>query len=267
MWTDVIGAVSALRYSASESVRFGLSIARLNVGTGWTSEFEDARGVYDHVASVLGEADERIVFVRFPSELVRMADAVVGSGRSIVPAGALIYWSLDVDAFVVPPDRPGLRARAVDQVGEHEVAPLVAALEDSFGDYSNHYSANPLLDSRLIVAGYRQWAESTLHSAHGTAYVLESEGDTIGVATVTTFDTVPDTCEIELAGVTSAQQGDGRYRHLLQGIVDGVRASGRTRVVISTQSHNIRVQRAWAAAGFRPVASLETYHAVRQGPQ
>lgn len=267
MWTDVVGSVSDVRYSASESQRFGLSVARLNIGTDWTSDFEDSLELYDRVASVLGEAREQVVFLRFPSELVRMAEAVTRSGRQVVPAGTLMYWALDVNAFVDPSPQSGLLGRGLDQVTADELPGLVAALEDSFEGYTNHYSANIRLDARLIVAGYRQWAESTIRSANGTAYVLESEGATIGVATVTYFDSLTDCCEIELAGVTSAHQGDGRYRYLLQAVVEGARAHGRSRVLISTQSYNIRVQRAWAKAGFRPVASVETIHAVRDESQ
>jgi GNAT superfamily N-acetyltransferase len=221
--------------------------------------------LYDHVAAELRTADERVVFLRFPSDLTGMAYAVANSGRHLVPAGGLVYWSLDVSAFVETPTPSGLASRPLRPADDSDVSAAIAAVADSFDGYTNHYSFNSELNARAVVAGYRQWAELTIRSGEDNGFVLEQDGDTIGIATVSYFHNYPDVCEVELAGLIAARQGGGRYRHLLAAVVAGARRRGCGTVVISTQSHNIRVQRAWASAGFKPFASLDTYHAVRTG--
>ena len=77
-----------------------------------------------------------------------------------------------------------------------------------------------------------------------------------------TVDQQQSWTEIELAGVVPAEQGRGRYGHLLAAVED---ASTSKRLVISTQGHNTGVQRAWARYGFEPVHTLLTVHLVTPG--
>jgi hypothetical protein len=256
-WSDLAGGVSGVEYSAVESRRFGVGMARLTVGSEWASTHRSADELYASVRELLAEAPERIVIVRFPSELVRMATAAVPPSRTAIPAGTLMYWGIEIADWVPLPLPPGLTAAPVED--GVDPAGLLAAIADSFAGYANHYSSNPELDASLVAAGYREWAEATVADRSGRAYQLSSGDGIVGVATVRGDLSVD---EIELAGVVTSSQGRGLYRHLLDGVLAGAKASGRERVVISTQSHNLRVQRAWASAGLRPIASIETLHAV-----
>jgi ribosomal protein S18 acetylase RimI-like enzyme len=133
----------------------------------------------------------------------------------------------------------------------------------SFRDYGNHYTANPLLDRSAALAGYEDWAVRSLVSDPGNVLVLTDGGEPIGMATLEPGSD-GDHLEILLAGLVPAAQG----RHLYDGLLDGCEraalARGATRVVISTQVHNVRVQRAWARHGLRPFAAIETVHLVRR---
>jgi hypothetical protein len=91
---------------------------------------------------------------------------------------------------------------------------------------------------------------------------LEADGVVVGVATASSAESE---WEIELAGIVPDRQRGGLYAHLLRGIHDGARHAGADRVVISTQSHNIGVQRAWARLGYEPIDAIETVHLVREG--
>jgi GNAT superfamily N-acetyltransferase len=62
----------------------------------------------------------------------------------------------------------------------------------------------------------------------------------------------------------SAAQGRGRYAVLLAACAAEAHRRGLSRLIISTQVHNVRVQRAWARLGLRPFAAIETVHAVRR---
>lgn len=252
-----------MKFSAAESDRFGVTIARLNIGTNWRSEFKDSHALFDHITAELRHAQENVVVLRYPSELARMPFAAQHSDRKILPAGCLMYWAADLRSYACSATKPAaITARQVGPAGEAR-RKLVAALEDSFRGYTNHYSANPLFDDALIVAGYREWAERTLIADSGTALVLEQSGGVIGVATIRDSHTDCSVREIELAGMISAEQGKGNYRHLLDAVASLALELGFSTLAISTQSHNIHVQRAWTAAGFRPVESVDTLHCVQ----
>ena len=265
-WSDVIGGVSRLEFSRSESDRFGVSIARFNLGTRWSTGFPTTEGLFAHIRSVLSDAEEQVVIVRYPSDLVRLASEAIPASRSVIPAGTLMYWNMDARSYIHGGLPAGYSTRKVTTNGlsETDVERLGAAIADSFDGYTSHYSSNPLLARELVTAGYREWAESSMRSLAGSAYTLENGGSVVGIATVKEFDAVPGISEVELAGIIAEEQGKGLYKHLLGAVVAGERANDREQVVISTQSHNIKVQRAWARAGFRPIVSIETSHCVRR---
>jgi GNAT superfamily N-acetyltransferase len=138
------------------------------------------------------------------------------------------------------------------------------AVADSFAGYGNHYLANPLLDSAAALAGYQEWARRSL-SGERDALVLVGSGRPIGVATLVGSHDGTSHLEVLLAGLVSAAQGRGSYAVLLTACADEARQRGLSRLIISTQVHIVRVQRAWARLGLRPFAAVETVHAVRAG--
>lgn len=267
-WSDYRGGLGELHSSPRESERFGCSIARVTVGTGWDEEFATVEGLGGELWSRVAAAESDIVVVRYPSELAQLpARGTVTAGWTVIPAGSIVYWSLGVAATSPEPPPDGLsvvvRTGASADDAEFGIPRFLEALGDSFTDYTSHYAANPLLDPALVTAGYREWAQSTLQDARGQAYGLVEDGRLIGVAVSRTLKGTAGAREIELAGMVAEAQGDGRYRHLLHAVVADAHADGIDTVYISTQSHNIRVQRAWASFGFRPERSIDTLHAVR----
>jgi GNAT superfamily N-acetyltransferase len=180
-------------------------------------------------------------------------------GRVALLADSLAYWRLAAG-----------RGRRAEPQAELRVSPLAdpdeieALVLTIFADYESHYLANPLFDPRVMPAGYAQWARG---SAAGSCLALRlevpgEEPRVVGLATVE--DDGPRT-EILLAGVVPALQGRGLYAHLLQGVEDHALSRDAAEVVISTQGHHTRVQRAWARYGFEPARTFLTVHLVRDG--
>lgn len=126
---------------------------------------------------------------------------------------------------------------------------------DVFGDAGNHFCANPLFERSLALVGYQEWARRTI--ADQSAVVLR--GPDRRVLALAAIDQQRSWTEIQLAGVVPAEQGRGRYGHLLAAVED---ATTSRRLVVSTQGHNTGVQRAWARYGFEPVHTLLTVHLV-----
>lgn len=251
-WVDLVEPGLAIGPSAVESERFGLRIVRATAG-----------GDVDTGELVLAidalHAD--VVIVRYAAGDQRLASALAATRFAVIPAGALTYWNKPVgeaDAGVAG-DLDLVPGTAFDT----DRADLVVreVIRDSFHGYGNHYTANPLLDRAAVLDGYEDWASRTLTAEPANVLVLVRDGDPIGVATLAVAG---DHVEILLAGLVSGAQGQGWYATLLEGCEARARSLRLPALVISTQVHNIRVQRAWARFGFRPFAAIETLHLVER---
>ena len=252
-WRDVIEAraVRAVE-SPLESARFGCSVERLTVPVESGTPFSAVR------EALLGSVAD-VVVLRYPAEHVGWFAKLTAFGRTVLFADSLVYWRLRAGEGRGPAPSPELRTS--EPAGPAAVRALVS---DIFGVYGNHYLANPLFDAAEALAGYQEWALRS--SAEGECLTLEDRGAqvvgprTLGLATLEQDG--PRT-EILLAGVISGSQGRGLYAHLLRAVEDRALARGAAEVVISTQGHNTRVQRAWARYGFEPVQTFLTVHLVR----
>ncbi|MBB2911625.1 ribosomal protein S18 acetylase RimI-like enzyme [Streptosporangium becharense] len=252
-WQDVTEArdVRAVA-SPLESARFGLTVERVTVPAGSGASFAE-------VGAAVLESAADVVVLRYPAEHVGWFAGLTGLGGTAVFADSLVYWRLPAGAGRAPEPVPELSVSGPPAPAE--VRELVAAV---FAAYGNHYLANPLLDPAAALAGYQEWASRA--AAGGGCLTLEhreaGEGRPRLAGLATLEDEGPRT-EILLAGVVPGLQGRGLYAHLLRAVEERALARGATEVVISTQGHNTRVQRAWARYGFEPVQTLLTVHLVR----
>lgn len=268
-WDDLTGSDVVVTSSPVETARFGVSLGRVSVGYGLPA----SGPAYERAAEALGEAvagsSEDVLVVRYPAHVVSLGAIVAASERSVVPAGALTYWGAESEdvttVSLVSPDEDLDVVAARDLPGSiDDVGRVVGAvIADSFSGYGNHYLANPLLDPVAVLAGYQDWARRILEAGHRDALVLRAAGTPVGVATCIASRDGISHLEVLLAGLVSAAQGRGRYAVLLAECALEARRRGLSRLIISTQVHNVRVQRAWARLGLLPFAAVETVHAVR----
>lgn len=234
--------------SEVESARFGLEVGRCTVPIG-------SSATPDEVARAIETHNADITILRYPAERVTWDHLLTGQlgDHVLLHADTLVYWQLRVGE--------GQRPSPVTSISASEPSDRAVVDEltaEIFADYSNHYSANPLLSDEAAEAGYREWAMATpLHDV----VVLYEGGSAIGMATtVSTSDHI----EILLAGITPGQRGRGLYSHLLGEVESRAKERSLGRVVISTQVHNISAQRAWARYGFLPFAAFNTVHVIRK---
>ncbi|WP_214412860.1 GNAT family N-acetyltransferase [Sphaerisporangium fuscum] len=232
--------------SPQESARFGCSVERLTVPGG--ARFPSVR------EAILASAADVIV-VRYPAEHVDWFARLTALGRTAVFADSLAYWRLRAGEGRAPGPSAGLSPRPVGEVAE--VRRLVAEI---FSSYRNHYLANPLFGASQALAGYQEWAVRS--AAERGCLGLWSADEEAFLALATLDEDGPRT-EILLAGVVPQAQGGGLYAHLLRGVEERTLARGAREVLISTQGHNVRVQRAWARYGFEPVEAVLTVHLIR----
>lgn len=250
------GSGVAASASGVESERFGLPVLRVSVGAAW-HPVDPTRPAAEIVEALDGHPWE-IAILRFASERRELVRDLAGRGITLVPGDTLLYWRQPLDG----PDAPFVSDATADVriVSSADLALVDRIVERSFDGYTNHYSANPLMDPEDVVAGYRAWARRTA-SGGGLAFVIQNDAGFGGVATV---DAGPDHWEIELAGMEPEAAGRGLYRRLLEGVASAARQAGVRALLISTQAQNIRVQRVWARAGFVPVAAFDTVHLLSE---
>jgi len=252
-WDQLLEPGLIVRDSPVETDRFGCSIARVTIGPGPVD--------VDPLLAVIEDLSADVLVARYDAARFELAGILARSRRTMVPAGTLVYWDKPV-AVAAPPESSRLQVLAADTLDLETVSTLIRGIvRASFRDYGNHYSANPLLDRSAALAGYEDWAVRTLNGDPGSVLVMIDGGEPIGMATLEP-STDGNHLEILLAGLVPAAQGKRLYGALLDGCERAAVARGAQRVVISTQVHNVRVQRAWARHGLRPFAAIETVHLI-----
>lgn len=235
-------------FSPLESRRFGLRVWRLAVGLE-AADAEAERAIDQLVA----DADVDLLIARWNGFRPALPTRMIQHGSTVLPTPDLMYW----ERPLATQTWPQTTARLVDQ--RHQDATL-RALAEIFGEYANHYSANPRLSAHSVAAGYLEWARSTFSTTQGTGVVVGPVGKPRAVATL---QVSPDgaSAEVMLAGVIPEARGSGTYDDLLAGCCTEAARLGADRIIISTQSTNLAAQRAWARMEWRPQASITTVHA------
>lgn len=255
-WAGLAGTGVTLSDSPYETNRFGRTFARVVVG-------HDAdESVADELAELIAGSDADIIVVRYPAALARLGAVLARSGRGVLPADTLVYWEVPAAGGDEVAD-PHLTTSVDDTLSEATAAVLRQVVEASFAGYGNHYTANPDLAPELALAGYLEWAERAYATDPRNVVLLRHGAEVIGAATLSQDG---DDLEIELAGLTPAAQGHGWYGALLTAVRAEAVHRGLGRVIISTQAANVRVQRAWARAGFKPFGAVNTCHLISVGP-
>jgi hypothetical protein len=245
--------------SPTESDRFGLPVARLTLPTGFDDWAELTHRLQDSPAVV--------IITRFRSGDLTLPATLATTGWDLITAGGLVYW--EGRGLSAPKQRPGrLSLEAVGQSARSDPALVEGLVQAIFNGYVSHYRYNPLFQPEAALAGYQDWARRTVTDQPQHSVMLFDGDQPVGLATmiVAAGETGERAhCEVELAGLIPQVQHQGWYQHLLGHCLNRTVQLGLPRLVISTQSHNNGVQRAWARLGLLPFASVETVHLVRPG--
>lgn len=256
--TEVRGRGWTLEPSAVESDRFGIVVERLTV--------DDDAAPDDALLAGVDRSAADVIVARWCSQSTWVPPMLSRSDRHVLPASGLVYWGLDADAaHDIPAPRPGATLRDVSGAGGEPgvAAALATVVADAFAGYLTHYSYNPLFPAADVLAGYQEWAVSTAADPAGIALLLEVDGAPAGMVTARR---VGDDVDILLAGIAGPFQGQGLYPLLLDRVREIAARAGAARVVISTQTSNVRVQSVWSRLGWRPYRTLETAHLVAVRP-
>jgi ribosomal protein S18 acetylase RimI-like enzyme len=239
-----------LRPSQVDSARFGLRIGRV------TLEDDDTTTAARLPAAFVA-SDLDVLVVRYPAAAVGHCARLLHPDVEVIHADTLLYFGGEAD--VVGTEGSPLALADDATVDAH----LADAVRSIFAGYRNHYAANPRVDASRVAEGYVEWAEGHrgTPSEHVTALAVPEDGS---LAAVAAYTTTPSELSIGLAGVAPHHRRRGVYQRLLDAVCTEGRARGIDRVVISTQSHNLGPQRAWARRGWLPEGAVQTVHLNRR---
>jgi GNAT superfamily N-acetyltransferase len=245
-WYDALEAGElTVRPSVEAAKRFDVSIDRMSVSASAGTPLAE-------VLAAVERSTADVIVLRYPARETTWFSALASGPRQALLAGTVVYWSLLVGKGRRPAPLAGFTTRVEESADDELVDDLVA---DIFGDSGNHYCATPVFDRSRALAGLQEWGRRRI--ADTGAVVLR--GPDRRVLALAAIDRQSSWTEIELAGVVPAEQGRGRYGHLLAAIED---ACTTRRLVVSAQAHQTGIQRVWARYGFEPVHNMLTIHLV-----
>ncbi|TCC52473.1 N-acetyltransferase [Kribbella capetownensis] len=245
-WYDALEAGElTVRPSVDAAKRFGVSIDRMSVSASAGTPLAE-------VLAAVERSTADVIVLRYPARETTWFAALSSGPRQALLADTVVFWSLPVGKGRRPAPLAGFTVQLEPTADDVLVDDLAA---DVFGDSGNHYCSNPVFDRAAALAGRQEWARRRI--AETGAVVLR--GPDRRVLAIASLDQQRSWTEIQLAGVVPAEQGRGRYGHLLSAIED---AATSRRLVVSTQAHQTGIQRVWARYGFEPVHNLLTVHLV-----
>lgn len=259
-WNDVIGGVGHIETSLIESEKFNRKIGRFVVGEKWSQEFGSEIALQSKLAELCDSDPHDLTVFRAPSSLLDVINRTVFTQRKLLFVGSLVYWEIKLDSDFRAPQSPLSEIVTADNLGTQKYPEIFKVLDSSFSKYRNHYTANPLLDMSSATDSYHNWASSVLENNPENVVIVELDRKVAGLAVIHAHQDGP--IEILLAGIGEEFQRKGAYVALLSGVCKIAVKRGYKQIVISTQSRNIAVQKAWAKIGFSPILSIDTFHSV-----
>lgn len=248
-WPTFVSDVVSVGKGVAESRRFGIEI--LNIRSG-VRVIDNSR-----VLEALSSVDHDLAVVRYPSGTTQIGADLAATGRKIIVTDSIVYWA----SRGLPLPEPLATSVVVEQVDVGSLESLLKVVSSSFTGYRSHWHFNPLTASIDMVDAYQEWVSSVISLPEHFCFLMRTHpgGEPCGMALVTDHQGV---IEILLAGIASAFQGKRLYGALVSEVERFAFTRGAERVVISTQSSNINVQRAWTAQGWLPAFTVQCLHVI-----
>lgn len=219
--------------------RFGVSIAHVSLDSG-----DDAEGIVARARS----SDVAMLVVRLDA-------GDLDSSRLLEEAGGrlcdtLVYWSRAVAANWPVSNR-------VREAGAADADAVEAIARLAFANYRGHFQADRRLDQAAANDVYPDWARRSCVSPSHRVWLVDDDGPA-GFLTLRSNSSAES--EILLNAVHPDHQRRGLYPLLVAAALDASARSAMSRCVVSTQVHNLAVQKVWSRMGFEPTAAMHTFH-------
>lgn len=213
----------------------------------------------DDVVTIMRTMGADIVIFRCPAGNMAQIRNLMRHGYTPIHADTLVYYKRSLRNELPPRVEMDSVDSSHAMPSEQHAISEIARL--GFSGYRSHYLANPLLNPRLVLDGYVEWAQAHLaaQDPNKETWVVRVAGRPCGFATCA-IDPGSLSVEVVLNAVAPEYMGQGLYGHLLNSIILHYSTRGLSTLLISTQIWNYVVQRAWSRAGLTLDSALDTYH-------
>jgi ribosomal protein S18 acetylase RimI-like enzyme len=230
-----------------ESRRFGFQI--LNVQCGAQSE-----GRESELSQALSSEIYELAVVRYPVHLEGVAQLLATHGEKTIDADPTVYWGTPIRKDV--PNRSPANI-AIQRIDESALEIVEQVINSAFSGYRSHWHDNPRTQNIRMEDAYNEWVKNKITNNESRCYLMLVDREPAGFAMTETRELVS---EILLAGICTQFQSRGLYRHLLAHIENEMFSEKSVELVISTQSQNRNVQKAWEKYGLIPLMTVRTVH-------
>jgi ribosomal protein S18 acetylase RimI-like enzyme len=230
-----------------ESRRFGFQI--LNAQCGAQSE-----GRESELSQALSSEIYELAVVRYPVHLEGVAQLLATHGEKTIDADPTVYWGTPIRKDV--PNRSPANI-AIQRIDESALEIVEQVINSAFSGYRSHWHDNPRTQNIRMEDAYNEWVKNKITNNESRCYLMLVDGEPAGFAMTETRELVS---EILLAGICTQFQSRGLYRHLLAHIENEMFSEKSVELVISTQSQNRNVQKAWDKYGLIPLMTVRTVH-------
>lgn len=237
--------------AVAESNRFGFPVLNIQCGLKTNSPFDVLR-------KTLEEVDYQIAVVRYPAVFEDIGTKLSGLNLRQTYADSTVYWSSE---RVVKNPEPISSELRIFEISIHQLSDVISVIDSSFDNYRSHWHYNPRTKHLRMPAAYAEWVTNAMKWPDTTCYLM-THGDVPAGMAMTQIG--EDFAEILLAGIAKNFQAKGLYQQLLQYVATDLRRKEMHQIVISTQSGNTNVQKAWARYGLLPALSIQTVHIERK---
>jgi len=128
-----------------------------------------------------------------------------------------------------------------------------------FIGYKNHYHSNPLFSSVDLAKGYLEWNLPFLNDPDKMCLILFDNDIPCAFLTAKIYAD-EGFADIILNGVLKEYEGQGKYSFLLRELKCIMSESNISKLIVSTQLTNQRVQKVWSKENFVLDKSYYTFH-------
>jgi GNAT superfamily N-acetyltransferase len=197
------------------------------------------------------ERDHGFIIARIETDRLDLVSKAERLGYKL--CDTLVYWKGKCVGSNDQCPSPGYWTRPIEPKDKEAIARLT---KESFEGYKSHYFADSHTKAGSVDA-YVDWATRSVDGV-----VIEDERCEFPYVhrNVVAYGTFGGNCELVLGGVSKDHRGKGLYEHLVKSCMNWGITRGDKEIIISTQIHNLSVQKVWAKLGLKPIKSYYTFH-------
>ena len=242
----VIKSIGSIQYAPVESRRFNMNVYR-----GALNDVDPQKMISDILANHID-----IAIIHIPAESQDAIASLANIGVPYLIADMLVYYRIDLKAYK-PRQLKNKDLRFVEYLPAH-FADMDDLIDQTFQNYQNHYTANPLMQCDLVEI-YQEWVHAyvTDPEKNRIGWLVKLKDQFVGFATCVY---ATNEAEIILNGIIPSVSGRGVYSDLLRHILSAFKKMGLSDFKLSTQAKNYAVQKIWSREGFGIQKSFFTIH-------